>query len=287
MRLFRVLLCLGIFITNPTTFGEQTPRVSVLVPVYNTKEEYFRETIESILNQTYKNFELIILDDASTTNIEEIVRSYKDNRIRFYKNPKNLGISLTTNKLIDLAKGEFIALMDSDDISVSTRLQKEVDYLDKNPTVSIVSCAYEEFPINKINLPPKKVRYLDLMCFNFMSNPGCMMRLADINRYHLRYDPKFPPCQDYEFWSRAIRYLKIENIQEILLKHRRHQNNFLQTHPGAESQNNYIIRKKMVEYLTEDPKLQNEILSLIYPSSFKIIYGKLMECVDKIFFNGE
>lgn len=285
MRLFRTLLCLGILTTHLVVLGEQNPRVSVLMPVYNTDEEYFREAIDSILNQTYKNFELVILDDGSTTNIEKIVKSYSDKRIRFYKNPKNLGISLTTNKLIDLATGEFIALMDSDDISVSTRLQKEVDYLDKNPTVSIVSCTYEEFPINITTIPPKKARYLDLMCFNFMSNPGCMMRLADINKYHLRYDPKFPPCQDYEFWSRAIRHLKIENIQEILLKHRRHKNNFLQTHPGAETQNNYIIRKRMVEYLTEDPKLQNEILSLIYPSAFQIIYNKLMEYIDEIFSN--
>lgn len=287
MRFFRTLLCLGMFIINLMAFGEQTPRVSVLVPVYNTKEEYFREAIESILNQTYKDFELIILDDGSTTNIEGIVKSYKDNRIHFYKNQRNLGISLTTNKLIDLAKGEFIALMDSDDISVSTRLQKEVEYLDKNPTVSIVSCAYLEFPINKRSKPPQKARYIDLMCFNFMSNPGCMMRLADINRYNLRYDPKFPPCQDYEFWSKAIRYLKIENIQEILLKHRIHQNNFLQTHSKIEIENNYIIRKRMAEYLTEDPKLQNKILSFLYPSSFQIIYDKIMEYIDEIFSNGE
>lgn len=287
MRLFRTLLCLGILTTHLVVLGEQNPRVSVLMPVYNTDEEYFREAIESILNQTYKNFELVILDDGSTTNIEKIVKSYDDKRIRFYKNPKNLGISLTTNKLIDLAKGEFIALMDSDDISVSTRLQKEVDYLDKNPTVSIVSCAYEEFPMNTISKPPKKVYYIDLMCFNFMSNPGCMMRLADINKYHLRYDPEFPPCQDYEFWSRAIRHLKIENTQEILLKHRRHQSNFLQTHPGAEARNNYIIRKRMAEYLTEEPELQKEILTLAYPTSLQIAYNVLMRCIDEIFSNGE
>lgn len=287
MLFFRVLLCICMFAVKLESLGEQTPKVSVLMPVYNTKEEYLREAIESILNQTYTNFELVILDDGSTTDIEKVVTSYKDKRIRFHKSPKNLGISLATNKLMDMAKGEFISLMDSDDIAIKSQLQKEVDYLDKNPTVSIVSCAYKEFPINTRSNPPRKARYLDLMFFNFMSNPGCMMRLADINKYKLRYDPKFPPCQDYEFWSRAIRHLKIENIQEILQKHRRHPNNFLQTHSSAEKQNNYVIRKRMAEYLTENRELQREVLCLMYPSPFKVFYLKVMEYINEIFSDEE
>ena len=137
-------------------------RVSVLMPVYNVKEEYLRESIESILNQTFTDFEFIILDDCSSNNVEEIVKSYGDDRIRFYRNSENLGIAKSRNKLMDLARGEYSALMDNDDISHPERLKKQVDFLDNNPDISILSTAYETFPEKHIIVHPKSVRYLDL-----------------------------------------------------------------------------------------------------------------------------
>ena len=106
------------------------------MPVYNTKESYLREAIESILNQTFESFELLIVDDGSTTDVESIVKSYKDPRIKFYKNEKNLGISLETNRLLDVAQGEYLAIMDSDDIALHCRFEKEVEYLESHPEVS-------------------------------------------------------------------------------------------------------------------------------------------------------
>ena len=129
-------------------------KISVLLPVYNTKEAYLRETIESILHQTFKDFELIIVNDASTdSNVEKVVKSYKDRRIRYFKNPVNLGISQTRNRLIELAKGKYLAVMDHDDIALPKRLAEEVAFLDKHSEVGVVGTWYENFPKRKKVFP--------------------------------------------------------------------------------------------------------------------------------------
>ena len=112
--------------TNRTA-GTEKIKVSVIIGVYNS-EKYIEETIRSVLNQTYKNFELIVIDDGSTDKSFEIVAKLaeKDKRIKFLKNDRNLGVSATRNRLIDIAKGEYVAIMDSDDISLPERLEKQV-----------------------------------------------------------------------------------------------------------------------------------------------------------------
>ncbi len=102
------------------------PKISVLLPVYNTKEAYLRACIESILQQSYGDFELIIINDASTDeHVETVIKSYDDARIRYYKNDHNQGISETRNKLMDLARGEYLAIMDHDDISLADRFKMQ------------------------------------------------------------------------------------------------------------------------------------------------------------------
>ena len=115
------------------------PKVSVLMPVYNTKEAYLRTAIESILKQTFTDFEFLIMNDNSTDkNVEKVILSYKDPRISYSKNNKNLGISGARNKLVDMAHGEYLAIMDHDDESLPERFQKQVDFLDAHPDVGVV-----------------------------------------------------------------------------------------------------------------------------------------------------
>ena len=119
------------------------PKISVLFPTYNTKEEYLREAIESVLNQTFSDFEFIVLDDCSPDpNVEKVVKSYTDPRIRFYRNERNLGISQTRNKLIDLASGEYLAVMDHDDVSLPERFEKEAAYLDAYSPLKVLARGY-------------------------------------------------------------------------------------------------------------------------------------------------
>jgi glycosyltransferase involved in cell wall biosynthesis len=106
-------------------------KISILMPVYNG-EKYLREAIDSILNQTFTDFEFLIVDDGSTDNSVEIINSYQNSRINLVKNDKNEGLVYTLNRGLSLAKGEYIARMDCDDISLPERLKKQIDFLDSN-----------------------------------------------------------------------------------------------------------------------------------------------------------
>ena len=114
------------------------PRVTVLMPVYNA-ERFLREAIDSILGQSFKHFEFLIIDDGSTDASADIIASYRDSRIRFVRNRTNLGITPTLNKGIALASCELIARMDADDISHPQRLQKQFGYMKRNPECALLS----------------------------------------------------------------------------------------------------------------------------------------------------
>lgn len=115
------------------------PKVTVLMAEYNTKEEELRQSIESILNQTYKNFEFIIIDDFSEDKSMQIIKSYNDDRIKIYRNDKNIGLAESLNRGIKLASTDFIIRMDTDDIALEDRIEKQVEFAVKHPEYSIVS----------------------------------------------------------------------------------------------------------------------------------------------------
>ncbi len=198
------------------------PKISVVMPVYNTKEEYLRESIESILNQTYSDFEFIIINDGSTNNTEDVILSYKDKRIKYFKQ-KNSGVAKTLNYGFDLAQGEYIARMDSDDISLPDRFEKQINFLENNKSISVLGAWHEEFPQKNINKVPSEVKLMDLVRDNLVSHPTIMLRKNDFDKYKLRYNPAFT-CEDYELWTRVVRCLKFCNLQEVLLKYRKEPN---------------------------------------------------------------
>lgn len=209
--------------------NSEYPKISVLLPIYNTNEKHLKECIESILNQTFKDFELIILNDASTVDLDNIINSYNDDRIRYYKNETNLGITKTRNKLLELAKGKYIAVADHDDISVAMRFEKEYNFLEKHPNISIVSGWLEIFNENtgRKKLWKRKAypKYLDFLRGIALFHPAAMWRKADFEKYNLKYEEGYFGAQDYALFSKAVLYLKSANIQEILLKYRQHNTN--------------------------------------------------------------
>ena len=238
-------------------------KVSVLIPVYNTDENSLKESIKSILEQTFKDFELIILDDGSNKDIEAVIKSFDDERISFHKNEKNLGVAKTRNKLRDLAKGEYIAYQDADDISLPERLEKQVKFLDKNPDISALSAWVERFPAKRIlrNIPSPK--YLDFMGGCVFSQGCAMLRLADFKKFNLRYREDLMVSEDYDLWSRAVAYLKFANLQEILLKYRREENSLCAKHNEFAYKIDKEIKQNMLGYLTDDFEMQDYILAAI------------------------
>lgn len=204
---------------------KQPVKISVVIPLYNA-EQYVQETLESVLSQSYTNFEIIIVDDCSTDNSVEIVKSIKDNRIKIYTNSCNRGIAYTRNKAISLSKsGNFIALLDDDDIAPPERFQKEVEYLENHPDIDIV-CGHCRFineegniiPLRQWNVPqnPSYVKAC-LMMGNIIPNGSAMIRKDFLQRHAIQYEDNMLGMEDYRFWIECSRYGKIGAIDEILL----------------------------------------------------------------------
>ena len=262
------------------------PKVSVLMPVYNTKEKYLREAIESILNQTFTDFEFIILNDGSTDeNVERVIKSYDDERIKyFYK--ENTGIADTLNNGMAKAQGEYIARMDSDDISLSERFAKQVKFLDDNKEISVIGCNFEIFPEVKVVQHIQNIKYMDLIRGCQIGHPTVMFRRSDFERYNLAYNPNYK-CEDYELWSRAIRYLKFANLEEVLLHYRWHETN-LSKPSDVFSTSVQTVRQNMLDFLTDDKTLQQKIIDLIFqPQKNKCTFWQKLFSIRNQKINGK
>ena len=199
------------------------PKVSVLTPIYNTEPEHLRQAIESILNQTFTDFEFIILNDSPwNTEIEDIVLAYKDARIKYVKNDKNIGISKSRNKLLSLASGEYLAIFDHDDISLPTRLEKQVDFLDKNPMVGLVSSNTEWFPgHHKTNHPSDNLEIKKhLMFADVVAHTAMMVRKSVLDDNNIKYEEQYSPAEDYKLVLTLVDYTMFHNIPEVLVRYR-------------------------------------------------------------------
>ncbi len=209
------------------------PKVSVLLPIYNTKEEYLRQCIQSILNQSYTNFELLIINDSpENTNLDEIINSYQDERIKYFKNEKNIGITPSRNKLIDLAKGEYLAIMDHDDISLSERFTKEVQVLDNNSNIGVVSSWFKSIPANiekKYPIHSDEIKSGIVRGACFLLHPAAMLRKSLLLKNNLKYEEEFSPAEDFALWGRLLDKTDFYNIPEILFLYREHEENTSKT----------------------------------------------------------
>lgn len=209
------------------------PKISVIMPVYNG-EKYLREAIDSILNQTFSDFEFIIINDASKDSTEEIIKSYDDDRIVYLKNEQNLGVAGTLNRGLDIAKGEYIARMDADDISFSHRFQMQVDFLDNNKTVGVCGSNLrifgERIDERDFFYPEydESIR-VDMIFNSAFAHPSIMMRRDIIEKYHIRYDIAFEKAEDYKMWHDILLVSEGYNIQEYLLKYRYHSSQVTKT----------------------------------------------------------
>lgn len=201
------------------------PNITVLMPVYNA-EEYLQEAIDSILRQTFTDYEFIIIDDGSTDNSLEIIKKYSDSRIRLVQNLKNLGLPTTLNIGMDLARGKYIARMDNDDISHPLRFEKQVAFMDDNPHISICGTWMETIGNKKgkiIETPENNEEIKrSLLLDSSISHPTVFLRMSEFNRCNLRYDPDYKDCEDIELWIRALKYLYASSLQQVLYYYRIH-----------------------------------------------------------------
>ena len=199
------------------------PKISVLMPVYNTCEAHLRQAIESILNQTFTDFEFLILNDASSdASVEPVIKSYDDPRIIYAANERNLGISSSRNKLMDMARGEYLAVMDHDDISLPERLEKEAAYLDAHPDVGLVCCQTGNIGNNKTtDMPLQDIELKQSLLIDcILVHPACMLRKTTLNMHGIRYEEFFSPNEDHALFCRMIPHTKFAALPEVLFLYR-------------------------------------------------------------------
>lgn len=201
------------------------PKISVLMPIYNTQEEFLREAVSSILSQTCKDFEFLILNDSpENKKLDYIVKSYGDSRIKYFNDGLHRGISDARNKLISLAEGEYLAVMDHDDISLPERLMKQVKFLDEHPEVGVCGSAFLKMPENKTGKTPVSSEAIKktLMLECVVHHPSAMIRKAVLLNNGIKYEKAFSPAEDYALWCRLIGKTEFYNLPEVLIKYRRH-----------------------------------------------------------------
>lgn len=199
---------------------ETIVKVSVIMPVHN-REIFIGEAIRSILDQTFDDFELLVLDDASTDHTRDVVESFKDSRIRLIALPKKTSLPILRNHGLQEAQGEYIAFMDSDDISERNRFKLEVDFLDTNPEYGVVSgnntlfgARSHHFIVSKTNM-----RITNHLLFrSTIPNGAAMIRRILYTELGVKYRLDCFVCEDYAFWVDLIGKTKFENLDEDLLR---------------------------------------------------------------------
>ena len=201
--------------------GNKDPKVTVLMSVYNN-ETTVAAAIDSILNQTFTDFEFIVIDDCSTDNSLNVIKNFSDKRIRLIENRSNIGLTKSLNKGLDAAAGIYIARMDSDDISEIFRLEKQVVFMEENKDFILIGSSYRI--INKgreiirevlYNSSPEKI-YYDLLFQNMFAHASVIFRL-DKARELGGYNENYRFAQDYDFWCRLASRGKIWVIPDILI----------------------------------------------------------------------
>lgn len=201
------------------------PLVSVILPVYNA-ECTVLETIQSIIDQTYKNWELIIINDGSTDNSVNIIKSFHDDRIKYFANEGNKKLIYTLNRGLNLASGKYIARMDADDICKRERFEKQVNYLENHPKVIVCGTQIEYFGnkssnFRKLIFPLKDRELKDMLALSTcFAHPSVMIRRSVLEDSGIAYNYDFINAEDYCLWIDLSRYGKFANLNERLLMYR-------------------------------------------------------------------
>jgi glycosyltransferase involved in cell wall biosynthesis len=208
-----------------------TPNVSIIIPAFN-REPFISESIESALKQTFSDFEIIVIDDGSTDKTVEVAQKYSDDhRVNIMRNEKNLGIANTRNKAVRMARGKYIAMLDSDDVWIDkNKLQKQFDFLESNPNYALVGSNMVHidvkgekikeviFPINDITIRKTILRR------NPFAQSTILCRKEAMENAGL-YSTRFTICDDYDLWLKIGRDWKFANINESMTGYRIHGNN--------------------------------------------------------------
>ncbi|CAA9203643.1 hypothetical protein FLA105534_04823 [Flavobacterium bizetiae] len=275
------------------------PKITVLMPVYNC-ELYIKETIDSILDQTFTDFEFLIIDDASTDKTIDIIKAYNDSRIKLIVKPFNTGYTNSLNHGLKIAKGEYIARMDGDDISIVERFEKQVKLLDENIDVAVCGTLFNIIGTSNTVVVPQnhediKLGMLKKCC---LGHPTVMIRKSYLEKFALNYDVTKEPAEDYDLWTRLLPMAKLHNLQEVLLSYRVHTSQVSQKRNIQQRDIALEIKVNLLNNLNFEKKnesqdllrkiiLNEEIFSFKEMEQFQYLKNNLLKANLKPFFDKE
>jgi len=268
----------------------ESPKISVVMPVLNG-EKYLAEAIDSILNQTFQDFEFIIVDDGSTDGTPEILQSYaqKDSRIQILTNPVNRGIGYSRNRGIAQSRGEYIANMDADDWCLPERFEKQASFLDSHPEIAVLGTACFIFSDHgnvhqrKLVHPsqPGLIRW-HLLFGVPVIQPSALIRKNVFENPDFLYDEGVPPAEDYALWVKLVPNYKISNLREALCFYRWHDSNISVTKNLSQQKYANEIAQKQVFQITGKEIPQRLIGPLQKPQKLENIADA--KCVARFYF---
>lgn len=224
-------------------------QVSVVMPVYN-REKYVAEAVRSILNQSFHGFEFIIVDDGSTDSTPEILQSFKDKRIKLIFNKKNKGNYAARNEGMQIARGKYICVMDSDDIAMPHRIERQFDFMEQNAKYGLCGSFIQVLGSDEIITAPKNYEEIKVWSMSniMFRHPTVFIRTEFLKKYKLTYNEAYRFAGDYDFLVRAANLFPVTNIQEVLLKYRKHPEQISTAHKIGQSE---VVRKVILKQLDQ------------------------------------
>ena len=243
------------------------PLVTVLIPVYNRPE--IIKTVKSILDQTYTNLEVLIVDNASTDSTVETIKKIVDKRIRLIINEKNMGQTYSLNRGLKEAKGKYIARIDSDDIALPRRIEKQVSFLEENPDYVLVGSWVRFIDDNdrlgmvvKMPTTDEGLRIMNTVSCG-MYHPSAMYRTCIIRDNKIEYNPIIHMAADYDLWVKLMKYGKACNLAEPLIYYRRGNNNDSRHYEDLMWKESTAVRRKVIKELETSKNEKKQILKII------------------------
>lgn len=266
------------------------PRASVVMSVYNG-ERYLRQAVESVLQQTYADFEFIIIDDGSTDGTWDILTEYdeQDQRITLVQNQENRGLTNSLNKGLTLSRGKYIARQDADDVSLPSRLACQVEFLEKNPRVGVLGTQMEIMDASENKVDFFKVPYSHsmiawtLLFDRSFAHPSVVIR-KKILEMAGGYDTSFEVAQDHELWTRLVELTRFANLPEALVRYRTHVDAVCRQQATEQSTNVLLARQRLLSRVT-GKEFPLEILDWLKRSQSKkdvLSDGRIKEAITLI-----
>ncbi len=241
-----------------------TPLVTFLLAVHNNAAT-IGAAIDSILAQTYAEVELVVVDDACIDGTPQILARYTDPHIRRFTNDRNLGLSRSLNRGWAAARGVYVARMDADDLCLPGRALRQVEYLEQNPSISVVGSFIETFTGDSgaggiVRYPTDPAFVASTLLFrNALAHPAVMIRKSALDAHGLQFEPAFRCAQDYALWIRCVQHrLTLANIPEVLLNYRLHPGQLSHQFFAGMHDEGTVIRERLLRHI--DPSVTAEEL---------------------------